>query len=239
MFGDSTWCNKAMRSEPSKKTVGLSYGIEGRDYWSEKMSNLYGLPTQLYDCYASDASSPPLAGKVPNGIGKGKCGKKDGPICYETHYDAFHVCLGNNKEKQGEKQFDTVENALEGRGSLSTHLKMDVEGSEWSVLHKLLSEESQLGKIRTLDMEVHFGFEPKKDVLFQNKTWIEKLTLEVEVLENLCKFFEPAGSSLEVYREGWHPEKRKPYSGNEPPVHLANGFAMVQFAVSYVNKRLL
>lgn len=59
LFGDSTWCNRAMR-QPG--VLGFSYGIEERDLWSEKMSNVFKMETR------------PPAGRPPPPLGRDRGG---------------------------------------------------------------------------------------------------------------------------------------------------------------------
>jgi len=89
-------------------------------------------------------------------VGAGAC-TDDGPACYEMPYDSNRVCLRASAATIDGRDFETLELHLEDRGLLSTYVKMDVEGSEWDVLENLLSNEELQNKIRTLDMEVHFG----------------------------------------------------------------------------------
>merc|ERR1719401_2043237 len=102
-----------------------------------------------------------MAGHVSNATTKcepPQNGVGHGPVCYSTSYYPNHVCLGPERKKIRGRKYDSLENALAGRGPLSTYLKMDVEGSEWTPLERLLENETDLAKIRTLDMEVHFGW---------------------------------------------------------------------------------
>lgn len=119
---------------------------------------------------------------------------------------------------------------------LSVHLKIDTEGSEWPVLDALLSSDD-IHKLRTLDMEVHFGWTGSFPGQLSAK---EQLALQVATMEKLRESFYCTGSTLEVYREGWRP-KENCDSGtcNEPPVYLPGGFSMEMFAVSFVNKAMV
>ncbi|CAK0856900.1 unnamed protein product [Prorocentrum cordatum] len=87
-YGDSTLCNAAMGKAGA---LALSYGIEERDLWSERMSNIYHLRTKLYDCFIPPARSPPMAGVAPNATGP--C-QLEGSHCYEQPYEPYRVCLG-------------------------------------------------------------------------------------------------------------------------------------------------
>lgn len=95
LFGDMTWCKRAFTSrvgneQPDGQVIGLSYGIEERDLWSELVSTDYGVPTRLFDCYQNPRDSPPLSGKAVNGS---SCEGVPGH-CYRTPYQAFRICLG-------------------------------------------------------------------------------------------------------------------------------------------------
>lgn len=153
LFGDHVFCMKVMKRTDA---VALSFGIEERDLWSEIMSNKFQLPTRLYDCYVNPATSPPMALKAPNGVGPGGC-QGATAHCYETAYEAHRVCLGAIQGELKGRRYTTLAEQLKGRGPLSVYLKIDVEGSEWPVLEALLQSEEDQAKLRTLDMEVHFG----------------------------------------------------------------------------------
>lgn len=235
LFGDHTWCLKAMRQ---KGVLGLSYGIEERDLWSEKMSNVFKMPTRLYDCFIPPRQSPPIAGTAPNGTRS--CSSYPGH-CYETPYQSFRICLGPEEREIDGRRYTTLEKHLRGRSRLSTHLKIDTEGTEWAILERLLASPEDLDKIRTLEMEVHFSYVPEGDDpearLLPEQ---ERLERRVRVMERLQERFLVTGTNLEVYRESWHPEKEcRRARCNEPAVHLTWGMSVDQFAVSYVHKDLV
>jgi len=236
LLGDHTVCLNAMKKTDA---VALSYGIESRDLWSELMSNSFHVPPQLYDCSAP-SHSPLMAQTAqnwPNGTGEGNCKDSASP-CYEIPYKAFFVCLGHEAAQRNFRRYETLESHLEGLAPLSAYVKMDVEGAEWQVLERLLSNQTTRSKIRTLDLEVHFGF-PCGEAA-ELCTGQEKLEAEVRILEGLSQHFNVTGSTLEVYREGWHPEDDcKQQQCAEPLVHTSGGFGVAQFAVSFVNNELL
>jgi len=238
LFGDHTFCLKAMKET---EAVALSYGIEGRDLWSELMSNRFHVSPRIYDCSIS-SRSPLMAKAAPNGTGQGNCKENENP-CYEMPYEAFSVCLGQKvRHRKGHKykspKYQTLESHLEGLASLSAYVKMDVEGAEWQVLETLLSNQTTMSKIRTLDIELHFGFTCGQAT--EVCTGQEKLEAEVRILERLSQHFNVTGSTLEVYREGWHPEDDcKQQQCTEPLVHTSGGFGVAQFAASFVNNELL
>ncbi|CAK0856899.1 unnamed protein product [Prorocentrum cordatum] len=237
LFGDSVWCLRAMGTKDVPDPLGLSYGIEQRDLWSEKLSNVFRVPTRLYDCFVPPRDSPPMAGTAPNA--SGPC-DPSGPHCYETPYRAFRECLGPRAGVVEGRTVATLGSHLEGRGPLSTWLKIDVEGSEWSALEQLLESEEGMARVRTLEMEVHFSYAPFVDrEAFLQLPEQERLERRVRVMERLLKNFACVGSNLEVYREQWHPETECPGSScDEPQVHVAS-MSVDQFAVSYVNRALL
>ncbi|CAD7932075.1 unnamed protein product [Amoebophrya sp. A25] len=305
LFGDSSWCKRALPVVPASKTrkvVGLSFGIEERDLWSEKMSNWFHVPTMLFDCYQNPAQSPALRGSAPNATGQHGC-KEDGPHCYEAAYWPHQICLGvsgdrttGNNNGNGLEAETTTESSggatgasssqagssagsslskltsatlptfrygSEGRkfstlegimtsgyipatlgyanhdlGELSIYLKIDIEGSEWGILENLVRNRKMHRKIRTLDMEIHFGLsrDPGSARLGEKR----RVEREIAILESLRQVFYVTGSTLEVYREGWHPAKDcQARNCPEPLVHLAGGMSVGALAVSYVNKRLL
>jgi len=233
MFGDQVWCNKGMRD---RTAIALSFGIEERDLFSERMSNLLHLPTRLFDCFVPPELSPPMSGKAPNGTGP--C-PKDGPHCYETPYISYRVCVGPQATVIDQRQYEPLTSVVKGYGPLSLHVKMDVEGSEWDVLEALLGSESDMGKMRTLDMEVHFGFRAASSAgpVLSTEKQIER---EISILERLRTYFRVIGTTLETYRQGWWPEKDCPQQQcHEPVVHTSGGFSPQMFAVSYINVALV
>ncbi|CAK9008063.1 Uncharacterized protein SCF082_LOCUS9704 [Durusdinium trenchii] len=154
LFGDVTWCQKAFTAPPTA-LVGLSYGIEERDIWSELMSQK-GLHTKLYDCFIPPDKSTPISGKAPNGTKK--CKGVENKPCYSATYESYRICLGAEAKVEEGRRFETLLPHLTPYPPLSVHLKIDTEGSEWTVLEQLM-ESPEKSKIRTLDMEVHFGWD--------------------------------------------------------------------------------
>ena len=73
-----------------------------------------------------------------------------------------------------------------------------LEGSEWTPLERLLKDEKEIKKIRTLDMEVHVGY--GQDFFDAEQTRGQKaMEREVEILEKLRNHFHLIGSTLESY----------------------------------------
>eukprot|EP00440_Ansanella_granifera_P012955 gb/GFBE01014073.1/.p1 GENE.gb/GFBE01014073.1/~~gb/GFBE01014073.1/.p1 ORF type:complete len:347 (+),score=69.62 gb/GFBE01014073.1/:1-1041(+) len=232
LFGDSAWCLKALENDP-EDVLGLSFGIEQRDLWSETMSNFFHMPTKLYDCFQDPSSSPPLAMTAPNA--EGSCaGRSD--HCYETRYEAFRKCLGAQKKTIEGREFGTLTELLTGRAPLSTHVKMDVEGSEWGVLKDLLKNKDDMARMRTLDMEVHFGFGSPPEGMTKE----QQIKEEVEIFEKLAQHFAVTGSNVETNADGWSPGKDcAKQQCEEPAVHTKGGFSVNQFAISFVNRKFL
>ncbi|CAE8638139.1 unnamed protein product, partial [Polarella glacialis] len=245
LYGDVAWCTRAFDSQsPGKALLGLSYGIEERDIWSEMISNQKMLPTKLYDCFIPPERSLPMSGKAPNATrtckGQGNDGVEGAP-CYTTKYEAYQICLGSEATVKQGKHFETLADHLRGLPPLSVHLKIDTEGSEWSVLDQLVGSPEDMAKIRTLDMEVHFNWMNAGDPESVKAMSVQsRLEWEVGIMERLLEKFHCTGSTLEVYRQGWAPQDNCATGEcNEPPVYLAGGFSTEMFAVSYVNKEIL
>lgn len=244
LLGDQTWCMKAFDGSHGYGIIGLSFGIEERDIWGELVTQKFKIPVKLYDCFIPPERSPPISKTAPNNTvcPKNHLGepKLDG-ICYGAAYDSFRVCLAGQEVTVAGRKYNTLEAQLKGFPKLSVHLKIDVEGSEWDVLEWLVANPDEWDKIRTLDMEIHFGFgsaavlEKYKDLTIR-----EQLEREVKIMESLLSRFYCTGSTLEVYRQGWSPEDNCGMEPcGEPPIYLANGFSVTAFAVSYVHKELV
>lgn len=233
LFGDSAWCLAAFNATD---VIGLSFGIEERDLWSETMSNVFHMPTELYDCFQDPSASPPLSLKAPNA--EGSC-LHTAHHCYETAYKAFRVCLGPTIGMVDGREYTSLPVLLKDRPPLAVHVKMDVEGSEWSVLENLTS--TDFARIRTIDAELHFGFLAASEATYRNWPVSERVRREVEIFERLLKSFAVVGSNLETNAEGWQPANGQGLQGKkeQPVVHTAGGFPVNQFAISFVNRKLL
>eukprot|EP00913_Durusdinium_trenchii_P013130 g12325.t1 len=90
-----------------------------------------GLHTKLYDCFIPPDKSTPISGKAPNGTKK--CKGVENKPCYSATYESYRT------------------SALTPYPPLSVHLKIDTEGSEWTVLEQLM-ESPEKSKIRTLQV---------------------------------------------------------------------------------------
>ena len=236
VFHEYSWCKKAFVAprvlvENSKDLrLGLSFGIETRDEWSERLSRApYQVKTKLFDCYQDPFSSVVMAGKAQNGT---KPCMELQKHCYDEPHQIFQTCLSSgNISKQ--RKWTTVEREVRGWTNNSVFLKMDVEGFEWDVLEELLQQPLTLAKIRTLDMELHF-------LQNQNDFTLPRLMKKrLGLLEKLKKHFFVVGSTLEWYREGWTPKVDCPKKNCvEPKLHLAGGMGISQIGVSYVKKEV-
>jgi hypothetical protein len=223
------------RQQGNTDIVAFSYGIEERDPWSEKMASLFKVPSHLYDCFIEPEKSPEIAKTALNNTA---C-EKDQPHCYEMPYWSYRTCLGPPGEVDG-RRYETLSSHLKNRGPLSTHLKIDVEGSEWTILDDLMKSPEDLAKVRSLDMEVHFGFNSASEKEFRD--WSEKDRLErhVRIFEELAEKMIVTGTTIETYRQGWWPDKDCPEQQcHEPVVHLRGGWSPQMFAISYINRALL
>jgi hypothetical protein len=224
------------RQKGNTDILAFSYGIEERDEWSEKMGSVYKVPSRLYDCFIEPEKSPPMAKTAPNGTA---C-QKDQAHCYEMPYWSYRTCLGHEAGEIDGRRYETLASHLKDRGPLSTHLKIDVEGSEWTVLEDLLKSDEDLAKVRSLDMEVHFGFNSASEAAFSHLPEEERLDRQVRIFEKLAEKLVVTGTTIETYRQGWWPEKDCPEQQcHEPVVHLKGGWSPQMFAISYINRALL
>ena len=172
--------------------------IEERDLYSEYMSRVYQMPTRLFDCFIETEKSPPMAGTAPNATGP--CDPNRGH-CYESPYRSFRVCLGPEATVIHGRRYNTLAKELEGRGPLSTHVKIDVEGSEWSILEQLLESDEDQDKVRTLDMEIHFGFRAASERAYDKWSEKKRLEREISIIERLNVRYIVTGTTLETYRQ--------------------------------------
>merc|ERR1712194_980145 len=129
---------------------------------------------------------------------------------------------------------------LAGRARHSVHLKIDVEGSEWTVLENLLKRDEDIARIRTLDMEVHFGYSSASEAKFAEWPEKDRLGRQVRIFESLGEKMVVSGTTMETYRQGWSPDKDCPQQQcHEPVVHPEGGWTPQMFAISYINRELL
>lgn len=284
-MGDFSWCKRAMPEEnnPAYKKqyrgmhdyevrtdikmadppkadslLALSFGIEEGDSWSEIMSGLYFVKTELFDCYYSGKKGPVVNDLHANHSVDKPCETRG---CYTQEYHMHHVCVDDTSNVQGlftdihNRQYQSLSESLKGRAPLSTFVKLDVEGSEWAALERLLDNEEEMAKIRTLDMEVHFNRDPKVSEKDKTTNVIvlrddpDQATLErhVAIMEKLATKFAVTGSTLEHYLGSLaknfnatrgtdeHPREK------EDPAYVVteNGLALDQYCISFVNRQLL
>jgi hypothetical protein len=79
------------------------------------------------------------------------------------------------------------------------------------------------------------------EATYRNWPVSERVRREVEIFERLLKSFAVVGSNLETNAEGWQPANGQGLQGKkeQPVVHTAGGFPVNQFAISFVNRKLL
>lgn len=271
VWGDYAWCNRAV--EPLAATrwpsrggvVGLTFGIRERDPWSELMSNRYGVRTELYDCFFGNVpcrKNAPCGGVMGYGLTGGelaaqalglercpprdtKGGPKEG--CYDAPYRIHRVCVSNtstfDKKTGQEWPHTTLHTLLQGYEPLSVHLKIDIEGSEWDQLEALLGSPEDLAKIRTLDMEIHYGLEdwnsPGRCQEEQYITW------KVSVIERLAKYFAVSGTTLQavIEKQSGMVKKGKLLGELNPNgrhcMITSTGWHIDMYCLSFVSRELL
>jgi len=131
------WCVDAIKNAKDPAgLVGISMGVFNFDSWSEGMSNKYSVRTELYDCFTLQAKTD----------------------SYKTNSTMNKVCVGTKEEEKvvggQSRKFTSMAKLLDGRGPLSTLVKMDVEGGEWDVLNEMTSADHK--KIIQFDLELHW-----------------------------------------------------------------------------------
>jgi len=273
-FGDYSWCKKAMPRESSpdfrhryqnvhefvvdegvkvppanpEDFAGLSFGIRTSDAWTELMSSMFLVRTELYDCYFGGKEGP-MANDWHEGYSKDKPCTHRG--CYTVEYKTHRVCNDDTTENTGRftaangRTYEPLHHALEGRGKLSTFIKMDVEGSEWATLDRLLGSEEDLAKIRTLDMEVHFNLDATPKGMLPITA--RGLARHVEIMERLARKFAVTGSSLESYSTKTLANYRAKRAqdpafvdtGRPAQLYTKDGLGLDQYTISFVNRALL
>merc|ERR1712232_151029 len=102
-----------------------------------------------------------------------------------------------------------------------------------------------IARIRTLDMEIHFSnsglgeVKPQANDLDAFRKWI---TRKVETMEELAKVFAVTGSSLRKYfdkQAGMAARGLRTSKEAEPWVYTSEGYAVVYYEISYVNRAFL
>lgn len=127
------WCKGVILGTPNP--IGLSYGVQSWDTWSRYMAEEYNVPTRLFDCFTTSKDVD-----IPQ---------------YPVPHERFDECLDatEHTDEKG-RVFKTIESQLASREPLSTFVKIDIEGMEWTVLEAMTDE--QLSKIAILDLEIHW-----------------------------------------------------------------------------------
>ena len=65
-------------------------------------------------------------------------------------------------------------------------------------------------KIRTLDMEVHFGFGAASEAAHNKGSKMDQLQREVGIFEQLASRFAVTGTNIETNADGWQPGAELP-----------------------------
>eukprot|EP00041_Stephanoeca_diplocostata_P020367 m.453805 g.453805 ORF g.453805 m.453805 type:complete len:486 (-) comp21556_c0_seq3:110-1567(-) len=157
------WCTDVIKGTPNP--LGLSYGIERWDTWSKYLATDYKVKTHLFDCFMPDVVIPQ----------------------YPTPHEKFPTCLANRSYVDASgRRFEPIGNDLADRDPLSTFVKIDIEGMEWTVLEALTQDE--ISKIALLDLEIHWCLQQQQD---------SPATI-LKVLRNLLKDFLVVGSMAEL-----------------------------------------
>lgn len=218
--------------------LGLSFGIGRSDTWSELMSSMYLMKTKLFDC---DYVGPkgPIANDWHTGFSVDEpCTNR---ACYTMPYTTQKTCLG----KIGNSKL--LNQALAGRGPLSTFVRINVEGREWNPLEQLLKSEKDIGKIRTLDLEVHLT---RMNETSKEHVALSRLALirNVEILEGLAEKFAVTGSNLGSLLQSLIEQQNQEQKISEGVPTLIQDTVAVctnssinfnTYSISFVNRKLL
>ena len=135
------FCNAALAL---RKGIGISLGVYMFDPWSKALSNVYGMRSDLYDCFHTEI-----------GVSEYVIKPKINQVCVghsETQINLDDCGYGDCTKRR--RQFVTMETLLGGRDVLSTYVKMDVEGAEWDVINTM--KETDFDKIVQFDLELHW-----------------------------------------------------------------------------------
>ncbi|CAK0806216.1 unnamed protein product [Prorocentrum cordatum] len=266
MWGDYVWCNHAVEPgsgaprppDPQREgtdVVGISFGIRERDPWSELMGNRYKMATHLYDCYWGTGNNAeqtqtkgplgfgaaPDKSAVQNIAGQATCPPRKTMLsgCYEMPYEAHRVCLSQStKTKRAVTGAPHDAWCRQGRPPLSTHVKIDAEGSEWVELADLVANPEDCAKIRTLDMEVHYNL---GDIGVHTECDQETLTKRVETMEKLSEIFAVTGSTFRALLENEDRLSNKSggIDGGQHCIVTSGGWHLDQYCISFTNRELV
>lgn len=276
-FGDYSWCKHAMPKDtggpeyrkaskgfqeyktnasvlllqpPSADSfLALSFGIQAHDAWSEVMSSMYGVKSKLFDCYYAGKEGP-AANDLHAGFSKERPCLRRG--CYTAEYEMNRVCVDGSRDSDqftyGNKSYQSLSFALKSRKPLSTFVKMDIEGSEWDVLDRLLDNANDMDKIRHLDMEVHLPKYPIPERTFARLANRTALAHHVEIMERLAQKFVVTGSQIHnldlEYTKRWLGQPSR-WSDpafkiyNQSRIYTKKGIALDQYYISFMNRKLL
>jgi len=133
----SRWVQYAMCEELATKWLppagtwsALSFGGNGYDEWSERMRSKFAVTPNVFDCFDPREVS--------------------GTIVHP-------VCIGGKAQRnaeQGQHKFEDLNALLQDKKDRSVLMKLDIEGSEFDVLHELTS--ASMRKVGYLTVEFHF-----------------------------------------------------------------------------------
>lgn len=198
-----SWCTAAIEAYKDDLT-GYSYGIFTFDTWSERLGNIYKIPTHLYDCFSTETN-----------------GKKFDQ--FTVPYQRHDVCIsGHESIDQMGRKFETLSSHLAGRNNLSAMVKLDVEGSEWDIIHFMPTE--LFDKILTLDFEFHFCSEE---------------TMPKKYIEDRMSFYKVVAAVLGRLKEHFFVTSRAPDMHEwitETAGKCSGDKLVTMMSVSYVNK---
>eukprot|EP00434_Breviolum_minutum_P025936 symbB.v1.2.022929.t3/scaffold2056.1/size90925/3 len=219
---DTTWCTQAFPTD-TKNVIGLSYGIGGRDLWSERLSEAKIL-TRLYDCEAKSLSASNGTKPCSN------VGPKSVP-CYATPYELYHTCITAGETSP----FEAVRQHLSNRDPLSVHMKIDLGAASLDMLEWIRTS-GEVGKLRTLDITLQVGASRSGS----KSTGTEQIVKDIETLEGFRELMQLSGSSLEFMAEQWLKLRTCASQCEEPPVYSPGGVPLNQpFSLSFIHGDLL
>lgn len=205
------WCKNVMdKLKKQNATVGLSFGIDDFDFWSQYLGDKMRIPTQLYDCFATNNNTTPITQ-------------------FSVQYKRYDVCLGGAAETDSDgRKWETIGSYLNGRQPLSVLVKLDIEGSEWDVLPGFLDNPGEIDKVALIDLEFHFC---------SDQISIFK---QVSMFNKLLEHFVVAGRfpSDNNDRISSYPDADKYAHNKKYDCHAPNYMPSV-IAVSYINKKMI
>eukprot|EP00039_Didymoeca_costata_P020325 m.340857 g.340857 ORF g.340857 m.340857 type:complete len:738 (+) comp19604_c0_seq1:189-2402(+) len=212
------WCKKALEMLP-EKSFGHSFGILTWDPWSRILTNNFGIPMKLYDCYHT-AESHPFEGESAQ---------------YNKPYERISTCVGgSNYQDEKGREFKRISDIIdfnEHKGPMRFVVKMDVEGSEWETL--LTMTPAQHRKIMFMDLEIHWCLGKVKDGL-QPKERAEEI---LRILGRMKDYYHVTSRAISK-SYNWPLLSGHEYmTFDNPGCDLYQTYDMM--SVSYVNKMIL